>query len=125
MYTTTAQSVDGIPMDREKYLLIIREHMKSSYLLNDEKINTILPDFLAALENHMKTLEEKMSEGAEPASIDVAAHTVKGALLNLGLFELADTAYKIEQKGKQAEIDSDCPSLIAQLKNGITTITGS
>ncbi len=111
-------------MDRETYLQVIQDHMKSSYLLSDDKINAILPSFLTALESHLGALEEKLAEG-ELASLGVAGHTIKGALLNLGLFELADTAHKIELHGKLPDNDTDCPDLVTQLKKSIITITGS
>jgi len=111
-------------MDRETYLQIIQAHMKSFYLLSDDKINAILPGFLTTLEIHLSALEEKLEEG-ELASLCVAGHKIKGALLNLGLFELADTAYKIEQYGTQPDSDIDYPDLVTQLKESISTITGS
>jgi len=102
---------------------VIREHMKTSYLLEDDKINAILPRFLASLESHLQTLEEMEAE-ENLSGLGVTGHKVKGALLNLGLFELADTASIIEQQGKQLDHDTDYPSLIAHLKHSITIITG-
>jgi len=114
----------GRPMDQETYMQVIREHMKSSYLLSDDKINAILPDFLATLETHLSTLEEKMADG-ERVPLSVAGHTIKGALLNLGLFELADTAYTIEQQSKTVDSNTDYPALVTHLKKSISTITGN
>ena len=114
----------GRPMDQETYMQVIREHMKSSYLLSDDKINAILPGFLATLETHLSTLEEKMADG-EPVPLSVAGHTIKGALLNLGLFELADTAYTIEQQSKTVDSNTDYPALVTHLKKSISTITGN
>jgi HPt (histidine-containing phosphotransfer) domain-containing protein len=111
-------------MEKDTYQQIIREHMKSSYLLNDEKIHAILPGFLAALNEHMADLEQKLAEG-ESASLAATGHTIKGALLNLGLFELADLAYKIEKQGILSKDDTDCPAIVARLKQEIATITGS
>jgi len=102
---------------------VIREHMKTSYLLKDDKINAILPRFFASLESHLHTLEE-MEAAGDLSGLGVAGHKVKGALLNLGLFELADTASTIEQQGKQLDPDTDYSSLIAHLKRSITIITG-
>jgi len=112
------------PMDKETYLQVIQEHMKSSYLINDDKISAILPDFLATLKNHLDVLEEKLADG-ELAALGVAGHTIKGALLNLGLFELADTAYKIERQAKLLDNNTDYPALVAHLKENITIITNS
>ncbi len=111
-------------MDKETYQQVIREHMKNSYLLNDEKINDILPGFLTALNGHMAELEQKLAVG-DAVSLGVSGHTIKGALLNLGLFELADLAYQIEQQGKQPDSDIDCHAIIAQLKKGIAIVTSS
>ena len=112
-------------MDQNAYLQVIQEHMKSSYLLSDDKIDAILPDFLATLKEHLDTLEKKMAEG-DSASLAVAGHTLQGALLNLGLFELADTACKIEQQCKLADSCApDYPAMVNQQKDSISTITGS
>jgi len=109
-------------MDRETYMQVIKEHMKSSYLLSDEKIAEILPGFLATMKNHLDNLEEKLAKG-EPAELGVAGHTIKGALLNLGLFELADTAHIIEQRGKLLDTDTDYITLVDHLKQQISLIT--
>ena len=111
-------------MDRETYMQVIREHMQTSYLLKDDKINEILPRFFSSLQNHLHTLEEKLAE-EDFSGLGVAGHKVKGALLNLGLFELADTASTIEQQGKQLDHDTDYSALIAHLKHSITIITGA
>ncbi len=111
-------------MDQEAYMQVIQEHMKSCYLLSDDKIRTILPGFLATLENHLSILEEKLAAG-EPASLSVAGHTLKGALLNLGLFELAETAYTIEQQSKTGDSSTDYSALVMHLKENISTITGN
>ncbi len=110
-------------MDKETYMQVIQEHMKRSYLLSEDKINTILPGFLTTLERHLANLEDKLSEG-DPGSLAIAGHTIKGALLNLGLFELADTAYTIEQHGKKLDTDTDYPALVTHLKQSILLITG-
>ena len=109
-------------MDRETYLQVIKEHMKNSYLLSDDKITAILPGFLATLKGHLANLEKKLAQG-EPAELGIAGHTIKGALLNLGLFELADTAHIIEQRGKLQDTDTDYVTLVDYLKQQITIIT--
>jgi len=109
-------------MDEKTYMLVIRAHMKNCYLLTDEKITAILPGFLTTLNNHMDNLEEKLAQG-HLAELGVAGHTIKGALLNLGLFELADTARIIEQGGKLLDTDTDYFSLVEYLKQQISLIT--
>ena len=109
-------------MDRETYMQAITEHMKSSYLLSNDKITAILPGFLTTLKSHMDNLEKKLAQG-EPVELGIAGHTIKGALLNLGLFELADTAYVIEQRGKLLDTDTDYVTLVNYLKQQITIIT--
>jgi len=110
-------------MDQETYMQVIHEHMKRSYLLSEDKIKTILPGFLTTLEHHLTNLEEQLAEG-DPTTLGIAGHTIKGALLNLGLFELADTAYTIEQHGKKCDANADYPALVTHLKQSILLITG-
>jgi HPt (histidine-containing phosphotransfer) domain-containing protein len=110
-----------LPMDKKTYMQVIHEHMQNSYLLNEDKINTILPGFLVTLQGHLENVEATLAKG-DLASLGVAGHTLKGALLNLGLFELADTAYTIEQQGKKLDTDTDYPALVMYLKKTITCI---
>jgi HPt (histidine-containing phosphotransfer) domain-containing protein len=98
--------------------------MKNSYLLDDQRIKTILPGFLSTLEQHMLILEQCRTEG-KLKDLGTAGHTLKGALLNLGLFELAEVAYEIEKQGKQEAEDADYPAMIRHLKENILLITGT
>ena len=110
-------------MDRDTYLQVIHEHMKSSYLLDEEKIRTILPGFLNTLQQQLQTVEQCLDRG-DLSALGKAGHTLKGALLNLGLFELADVAYSIEQQGKQRAADADYSEMISYLGTNIRLITG-
>lgn len=109
-------------MDQNTYLQVIHEHMKSSYLLDDEKIRTILPGFLNTLQQQLQIVEQCLDKG-DLAALGTAGHTLKGALLNLGLFELADVAYSIEKQGKQQTADVDYSAMINYLKQNIELIT--
>ncbi len=109
-------------LDRDTYLQVIHEHMKSSYLLDEEKIRTILPGFLNTLQQQLQTVEQCLDRG-DLSALGKAGHTLKGALLNLGLFELADVAYSIEQQGKQQAADADYSEMISYLGINIRLIT--
>ena len=87
-------------MLREEYLTQIRRHLRTSYLLSDKKIESVLPGFLATLCDLMAKLEAASAEGKETEAINRAGHALKGALLSLGLMDLADKAYLIEKFGQ-------------------------
>lgn len=87
-------------MERQQALERIRQHLRTAYLLDEERSAAMIPVFLANLGGHMQRLTELAVEGDGP-SLARAAHAVKGALLNLGLAELAEIAQVIERHGKE------------------------
>ncbi len=84
-------------MDRTAYLETIRQHLKTAYLLSDEKTATMIPVFVNTLRSHMNRLAELAAAG-DMEQLSRASHAVKGALLNMGLADLAQTAHTIEKQ---------------------------
>ncbi|MCL2459226.1 MAG: Hpt domain-containing protein [Desulfobulbus sp.] len=105
-------------MDRAAYLHLIKQHFKTSYLLNDEKIETMIPIFAAILRSRMDRLAELATDG-NLEQIGKASHAVKGALLNMGLADLAETAHLIELHCKNGSHTADYRSMISQLHTTI------
>ena len=104
---------------RLEYHQIIREHLSTAYLLPEEKIETVLPRFLASLQDLIQDLER--TAGAESReALGRAGHTMKGALLNLGLKELAAIAFVLEQSSRAADLEQDYAQVIAELKKEIS-----
>jgi len=113
--TATDTSPPGDLMER------IKVHLRSAFNLPDDKVATMLPAFLVTLQGHMGKIEELFA-AADLVELSKAAHTLKGALLNLGLKELADIAYTIECRGKAQDIATDFQDLVSQLRQGIDAI---
>jgi len=86
-------------MNGAAYLQRVKAHLKTAYLLSDEKIETMIPIFLATLHTHMNRLADLALEN-DTEQLAKASHAVKGALLNIGLLDLAETAAAIEQQCK-------------------------
>ena len=86
-------------MNGAAYLQRVKAHLKTAYLLSDEKIETMIPIFLATLHTHMNRLAELAFEN-DTEQLAKASHAVKGALLNIGLLDLAETAATIEKQCK-------------------------
>ncbi|MDR2550286.1 MAG: Hpt domain-containing protein [Desulfobulbus sp.] len=105
-------------MDRAAYLHLIKQHLKTYYLLNDEKIETMIPVFAATLRSHMARLAELAADG-NMEQLGKASHAVKGALLNMGLADLAETARLIELRCKNGDRTADYRSLISQLHSTV------
>jgi len=108
-------------MQRIEYHQIIRNHLSTSYLLSEEKIDSVLPGFLATLQQYMSNLEETAARETDEA-VSRAGHAVKGALLNLGLNDLADKAFTIEKNCKAGTADWNSSPFIAELKQEIAKI---
>ena len=101
-------------MDRRAYLETIKHHLKTAYLLSEEKTETMIPVFVATLHAHMNRLAE-LADAGDVDQLARACHAAKGALLNMGLNDLADTASVIEQHCKNGNTTSDYRFLITDL----------
>jgi histidine phosphotransfer protein HptB len=99
----------------------IRTHLHSAYLLSEERIDALLPRYLASLRDLMHTLDH-IAETASPEETSRAGHALKGALLTLGLTDLAEKVNIIEQKCKSGGHESECAGLISELKEEIAGI---
>lgn len=111
-------------MTAVEYKRSIRDHLSRAYMLSDEKIAVFLPRFLTTLKTHLDNLQQPIqTENLEELSKD--AHTLKGALLNLGLRELADIAYHIELQSRAGDGTTDYLSLFERLRREINSFAGA
>lgn len=106
---------------RLEYHQIIRTHLSTAYLLQEGKINALLPQFLGSLQALMHNLEQ-IAAMQRQEELGRASHALKGALLSLGLQELAAIAYTLEQNCRSAVPEQDCAQIIIELKEEIRKI---
>lgn len=99
----------------------IREYLAKQYHLPAEQVESMLPSFLATLESHMDSLENALSEN-DPLLAGKAAHTIKGAFLNLGLDECAELARIIEQAGKSGMGVEGLAPQVQELREKLTSV---
>jgi HPt (histidine-containing phosphotransfer) domain-containing protein len=102
-------------MNGATYLVTMKKHLKTAYLLNEDKIEAMIPIFLATLDNHMNRLADLAAKG-ELDELGQASHAVKGALLNIGLFDLAETAHAIEKQCKSGASPENYREMITELQ---------
>lgn len=102
-------------MQRDVHLATVHAHLKKAYLLSDEKITQVLPGFFATLRNYLNELKKELDRG-DYGSLQRAGHSLKGALLSLGLLDLAAT---FEQRSKEKDNNADYDSLFERLKEAI------
>ena len=110
-------------MERERieYHKKIREHLSSSYLLSDEKIEAVMPQFLNTIKKLMSELDD-LAAMNKPEALSRTGHAMKGALLNLGLQDLAQKAFFIEKHKQISEPDLSYIQLVKELKQEIKKI---
>ncbi len=99
----------------------IRKHLLEQFNLTAEQIDTMLPAFITTLRSHLATLEKAIEE-KNLEQIGKAAHTIKGALLNLGLEQSAEIAYSIEKSGKAHDKSMDYPQTINTLRGQLSSL---
>ena len=93
----------------------IKDHLRNRFHLPEEQIEEMIPVFMRTLAEHMTNLEGAIA-GGELAEIGKAAHTIKGALLNLGLDGSAKVALDIETGGRAMDSSKDYGVLAAQIR---------
>ena len=102
-------------MERTAYLETMRLHLKTAYLLSDEKTATMIPVFISTLHTHVNRLAE-LAARDDLQELSRASHAVKGALLNMGLADLAEIAHTLEKQCKSGDCTLDYRALIAELQ---------
>jgi len=96
----------------------IVSHMKVQFNLPDEQIDAMIPTFIQTLNEHLSALERAVASGSLEA-VGRVAHTLKGALLNLGLEQCAGTALTIEKGAKAGEHHRDYRALCEELRSSL------
>jgi len=105
-------------MERSAYLETMKQHIKTAYLLSDEKTATMIPVFLTTLQTHLDRLAELAAKG-DLHQLSRASHAVKGALLNIGLADLAQTASTIEKQCRDGDCSFDYRAKVTELRNTV------
>lgn len=103
-------------MTKQQRLNQIRSHLSDKFQLPMEQIEEMLPEFVKTLASHMDNLEQALSAN-DPAQLGRSAHTMKGALLNLGLEDCVMLAKEIEVQGKASNNDFDYIRLVEMIRD--------
>ncbi len=102
-------------MSSEMYVKRIKEYLKRHFGLSEEQVSGMMPDFIATLSKHMDNLERDLQSG-DLTALGKSGHTMKGALVNLGLDDYAELAFKIEMAGKNGDTNLDYANMSIQLR---------
>lgn len=102
-------------------LASVRAYFRRTYQLEDPQIDTLLATAKADLHHHLQ-MAEAAWEAKDLAAVAIAAHSIKGVLLNMGETEWSGAAKAIELAAKAGET-LDYHSKITSLRGGITTLT--
>lgn len=105
----------------EEYIDNITAHLVSEFELSQEQIDEVLPLFVETIQSHMKELEECLQD-SDFVAMKKVGHTMKGALLNLGVNDLADLASQIELYPLGTNGNNDCKDIVESLKVKINHI---
>lgn len=88
----------------------IVNHLVQQFGVEQGEIEVMLPSFYKAILEYQDDLVASI-EGEAVERIARAAHKLKGALLNLGLFTCADFALSIEKSAKLGDASFDYEGL--------------
>jgi HPt (histidine-containing phosphotransfer) domain-containing protein len=93
----------------------IRIYLLSRFDLTEEQVESMLPGFIETLATHLQSLESGLAAN-DSMKIGKAAHTFKGALLNLGMEDCAQIASLIEEQGKAGSAPTNLQKLVDELR---------
>ncbi|MBB5346632.1 Hpt domain-containing protein [Desulfoprunum benzoelyticum] len=110
-------------MTAQQLTIRIRVFLCEQFQLTPDQVTAMMPNFIATLSVHMANLERSLASG-DPQTIGKAGHTIKGALLNLGLADYAELAFAIEKMGKGGDRSVDYKALVANLRSRIEPLLG-
>ena len=108
-------------MDTRGFDRRIKHHLARQFNLPEEQVETMLPEFKKTLSQHMENLARVQSEEELPA-LARAAHTIKGAFLNLGLEDCAQLALQIEGGATREDMSMDYAALIDDMEALVESI---
>ena len=80
-----------------------------------------MPQFLDTIKKLMSELDD-LAEMNKTDALSRTGHAMKGALLNLGLHDLAEKAFFIEKHGQISEPDQSYIQLVNELKQEVKKI---
>lgn len=107
-------AVVGVGMESLNFSDRIKIYLSNQFNLPEEQVVSMLPEFKKTLSGHMMNIE-KVFQTSDLSNLEKAAHTIKGAFLNLGLIDCAEIAMKIESSAAEKDPSVDYSSLIISM----------
>ncbi|WP_163336872.1 Hpt domain-containing protein [Desulfopila sp. IMCC35008] len=108
-------------MSQNENIKKIELYLSSRFQLPPEQVAEMIPTFITTLKEHVVNLENALKSGSL-VELGGSGHTIKGALLNLGLFESAEIALEIEKNGKAEDQGTDYQALVGKIKADLTPL---
>ena len=105
-------------MNNETLKTQVKDYLRHQFGLPADQIDLMMPEFKKTLSQHMNSLI--LADQQENLTIlKEAAHTMKGALLNLGFKGSAQLAQKIENESSAGNREIDYSLLIDTIKKTV------
>ena len=99
----------------------IKKYLSEQFNLPEDQVELMLPEFKKTLKDHMAALEDVQNHN-NLKDLGKAAHTIKGAFLNLGLQDCAELAMKVEDNATLGNMQTDYTALIASIREKVQEI---
>lgn len=108
-------------MTGNEIIVKMKLYLLEQFHLSEEQVEEMFPGFAAAIATHMQNLDLAIGK-SDTVAIGKAAHTLKGALLNLGMDKCAKIALSIEERAKSDDKSSDFRTLADNLRSGLNPL---
>lgn len=108
-------------MTTQNRIVDIKHHLVDQFDLSEQQLDELLPVFIDTIHKNVNDLVG-IAENNNTTMIMKMGHTIKGALLNLGLDDLAELAKSVEKFPFEKKDAAECYQLITTLKERIDEI---
>lgn len=102
-------------MTKQERIEQMENYLCEKFHLPKAQVVEMLPNFVTTLASHMENIENALSAN-DLILLGKAGHTMKGALLNLGLHDCSGLALEIENKGKAEDTQTNFEALVKDLR---------
>ncbi|MDH5298675.1 MAG: response regulator, partial [Desulfobulbaceae bacterium] len=99
----------------------VKKHLINVCRMPPERVDMLFDSFRQTLAGYIADAEKALTDG-DTASLRLAAHSLKGGLLNMGLSEWAELAYQLERDAQKGEIAPTHSDLLQEMQTGISPL---
>ncbi len=99
----------------------VKAHLINVCKMPRERVDVLFDTFRRTLVGYVVEARQALEAG-DASAVRLAAHSLKGGLLNMGLADWAEVAFKIESDAKNARLGAEHVALLREVDKGLASL---